>query len=625
MEPIDENNKASDQSDKQGSLLLRLWGKYVTKKEPAADDVPKDENTPKEVEVQDLSASPKDSLYYLWEKWREQEAGASEFSPMEFVNDTLESEMVVSTDDEALIANSKLEESNRKELLRFGDQLLQEAEEILAQEALKKDPALGDLFDLEFSNSTPEQEVDPAQETEPEPPQPVNAQIRIRASKEKLKAWLFVFPPSNGGEDVTKSAIKEMLAQEGILYGIQDDMIRKLCEERLYFKVIEVAIGMAAVDGKDGEVIDCFPRETKLEIKEDENGIVDYKSMNLIRNVSRGDTICTIIQPTEAINGTDITGKKLLGKQGNPPYIQKSTGIELSEDGAALIASLDGQLTVKDDKFVVEKLLQIDGDVDSSTGNIDFNGDVTVQGDVREGFLLKAKGNIIVKGMVEDTVIISGGSIIIEKGMNGNGKGSLDAQGDVKCKFIENCVVNAGGSVYAGSIICSNVCCNGELVVTTGKGVIIGGSCTVHKLLEARVIGSKSNRSTTIVIGNTPIMINKKLELETQLKNLQAEIESINKDMAFADAGGRVSRDKQAFINQVKLKRPLLLMQEKQLVRQIEKLSEEMKDVSESRIKCGTIYPPTKLVIGKEKMIVEEVHNRCNIYYSNGSIVIGTQ
>lgn len=621
MEPIDEKKKAPEQSDKQGSLLFRLWGKYRTKKEPVADEIPKDENTQKKEEAQVLPTQPKDDLYYLWEKWRGQNASAADFLPMEFVSDMPEGEIVAGTVEEAQLANSKLEESNKKELLRFGDQLLQEAEELLVQEAQREQAVPEKKLALD--------DVDNAQngenEAETELPEPVPAQIRIRASKEKLKAWLFVFPPSNGGAEVTVGAIQEMLAQEGIVYGIQEDMIRKLCKERLYFKVIEAASGTAAVNGKDGEVIDCFPRETKLEIKEDENGIVDYKSMNLIRNVNRGDTICTIVPETEAINGVDITGKKLPGKQGNPPYIPKSTGIELSEDGTALVASLDGQLTLKDDKFVVEKLLHIDGDVDSSTGNIDFNGDVTVQGDVREGFLLKAKGNVIVKGMVEDTIIVSGGSIIIEKGMNGNGKGSLDAQGDVKCKFIENCVVNAGGSVYAGSIICSNVCCNGELVVTTGKGVIIGGSCTVHKLLEARVIGSKSNRSTTIVIGNTPSMINKKLDLETQLKNLHAEIESINKDMAFADAGGRISKDKQAFINQVKLKRPLLLMQEKQLARQIEKLADEMEDVSESRIKCGTLYPPTKLVIGKEKLIVEEVHNRCNIYYSNGNIVIGSQ
>lgn len=649
---IENSNKSSDQAAKSNSFLFKLWGKRAAQTEEVPDANKPAENTSPEiqpVQVPVISAE-KGDLQLLWEKWCGGEP-ASAFMPMEYVEDIVQSVSLEEAMVDDVATGKHVEQPHRKELLHYRNVLEEAAERMLAQarrlaiaqeEALRREEliaakaealrlieqgeALEDTL-AEYENALKELEENlDLEELLQKQTEPCDADVHLFVSKDKLGAWIFVFPPANGGADITERKIRELLTQEGIVYGINTDAVKKLCDEFLYFKMIEIAHGEAAIDGKDGEVIDCMPRETKFEIKQDENGNADYKNMNLIRNILKGEAVYKITYPTEPVSGADITGKKLNGKMGNPPRIPKSTGIELSEDGFEVVAAYDGQITYKDDKFVVEKVLTIEGDVDSSTGNIEFNGDITIQGDVREGFRVKAKGNITVRGMVENADIISGGGIIIEKGMNGNGTGALDAQGDIKCKFMENCTAVAGGSIYAGSVICSNIFCTGELTVTSGKGVIIGGVCTVNRLLEARVIGSKSNRSTVIVMGNTPSMINKKMDLETQLGSLRASIDAINKDMAYLEAkGDSITADRKAAMSQMKLKKPLLLMQEKQLEKQIEKLAEEMEDVSASRIKCGTVYPPTKITIGKAKMVVEEVHNRCNIYYSEGEIVIGMQ
>ena len=51
----------------------------------------------------------------------------------------------------------------------------------------------------------------------------------------------------------------------------------------------------------------------------------------------------------------------------------------------------------------------------------------------------------------------AGGDIIIAKGMNGMGKGVLNAKGNVVAKFLENATVTALGYVSSESILHSTV------------------------------------------------------------------------------------------------------------------------------------------------------------------------
>lgn len=57
--------------------------------------------------------------------------------------------------------------------------------------------------------------------------------------------------------------------------------------------------------------------------------------------------------------------------------------------------------------------------MDLSTGNIDFEGSVQVNGNVSSNFVIRAGGNVIISGVVEGAYIEAGGNIIIARGMNG--------------------------------------------------------------------------------------------------------------------------------------------------------------------------------------------------------------
>ena len=76
-------------------------------------------------------------------------------------------------------------------------------------------------------------------------------------------------------------------------------------------------------------------------------------------------------------------------------------------------------------------------DVDNSTGNIKFIGNVVRGNFVR---LVGSIGNVEAYG-VGKARQVSEGNIILRRGMTGNNKGRLIAGGDIVAKYIGNSIV----------------------------------------------------------------------------------------------------------------------------------------------------------------------------------------
>ncbi len=92
--------------------------------------------------------------------------------------------------------------------------------------------------------------------------------------------------------------------------------------------------------------------------------------------------------------------------------------LEVSEDGLRLISKVTGHVSLEGDKIFVSDEYIIQTDVDTSTGDIEYNGNVKILGCVRAGFSVKATGNISVSGAVEGAIITAGKDVILERGRN---------------------------------------------------------------------------------------------------------------------------------------------------------------------------------------------------------------
>ena len=82
------------------------------------------------------------------------------------------------------------------------------------------------------------------------------------------------------------------------------------------------------------------------------------------------------------------------------------------------------------------------GDVDFSTGYLNFLGDINIQGDVISGFTVRAMGSVHVGGVVEaGSTVEAGGDLIVVKGILGDGSTVIRSHRSLFSKYIENSTI----------------------------------------------------------------------------------------------------------------------------------------------------------------------------------------
>ena len=511
---------------------------------------------------------------------------------------------------------------------RAEEQQEKEPDEELQSQAEEEDidPELEEELEEELEAESEEAESEEAESEEGEKPEPVDATVDVIIDPSKMSVGVTVYPPEHGGAHVTRAQLDEALAKRQIVFGIDTEMLDKIVQQRLYHSFVTVARGQPPIDGENGQVIDEFPRERELKFTTKEDGSIDFKNLNLILDVKEGTLICTITKPTPPVDGVNVYGNPVGARPGKEAFMPAGKNTRVSEDGLQLFAAVDGNLVFSDNRFHVEQVFVVQENVDNSVGNIDFSGDVLVKGDVLEGYVIRAKGDVTIKGMVEGASIYAEGNINIMNGMNGMKKGILESKKEIRSKYLENCTIKAEGTIYADSIINSTVYCNDKLIVTGKRGAIIGGSCTVLRSIEAKVVGTPSYTATAITIGATPEILQRKNDTLKQIQDLKDEMSNNANNIVYLErfeAAGTLSPERSKLLAQLRRQKPIQMLKLSQLNKTLEDINEIIQNVTACKLSCNQIHPPTKITIGHATTIVQDTMNKCCFFYADGEIKVG--
>ncbi|MEG0179329.1 MAG: FapA family protein, partial [Oscillospiraceae bacterium] len=207
----------------------------------------------------------------------------------------------------------------------------------------------------------------------------------ISFNQSMVEAHIFIENPPEGQAPPTEHDIRTALLRKKVVYGIKEDYIDRLVQHPVYNRKIKIAQGTAPLQGVDGSVTYNFKPVIDLAPTIDEHGIADFKALNIIQSVKKGDLLCTIIRSSTGTSGISVCGDVLTGKSGRPSGIVCGVNTVLSDDRTKLYASCDGQAFLRGRTVYVGRILEVDN-VDSSTGNILFVGSVHIKGDVASGF-----------------------------------------------------------------------------------------------------------------------------------------------------------------------------------------------------------------------------------------------
>lgn len=452
-----------------------------------------------------------------------------------------------------------------------------------------------------------------------------DAKLWIFVSHDKMTAEMAVQPPVGDGAAITENDVRKELAKNKVQFGIDDAVVAQLVSP-LYGEKLTVARGVAAQHGVDGLCDEKFSREKHKNMQLREDGTVNCRELNLINEVKQGTLICECTAPTKGVAGTDVTGRTLPARDGKKALPAVGENITTTPDGLRSIAAVRGNLVFKNNRFVVETVYRVEH-VDYDVGNISFFGDVQVNGDVMDGFEIHSGGTVTLRGQVSSTVI-EAENIIIEKGINGNGKAILNAKNKLQAGFIENCNIFVGKELVAGYLMNCRVECEGTVDVSRGKGIISGGALTSLGDVRARVVGNESYTTTTIALGITPTMQKQRQELEAMLAEVKTHLEEMQKNINYIEQlvaeGITVPQDRVTLLQRYQIQMPMTEKKKTHIIRQIQAIDEKMQSSTEATLVARRIYPPTRVTIGTQTVIVPNVLSNSRVYRNvEGEVVFG--
>jgi uncharacterized protein (DUF342 family) len=421
--------------------------------------------------------------------------------------------------------------------------------------------------------------------------------------------------------------IMDILKFNKIIYGVNTQVIKDLCQQPVFNQEIPVAQGTYPINGKNGRMEYHFEVTKDRTPKILEDGRVDFRELNLIENVHAGDLLVTIIPPVAGIPGINVLGQKIPAVSGKPIVPPRGKNVNISEDGLNLFAAIDGQVVIADKKVNVYALYEVLGNVDSSTGNINFVGNVVVRGNVITGFTIEAGGTVEVQGVVEGAVIKAGGDIIVRRGMQGANKGMLISDSNITARYIENSNVIAKGNIKCEAIMHSTVKCGGILELGGRNGLFVGGSAKVGKEIRAKVIGSHMETATELDVGTDPIF-------RERYKVLKKEISEAEKDLLKAEQAIQILKKLQSVTGLDDSKMELLeksINTKQYLSDKLEEMKEELVTVEQrleeegyGKIKIIDImHPGTRVAIGTCTMFVKKPIQFATLYRDKADIRIG--
>lgn len=430
--------------------------------------------------------------------------------------------------------------------------------------------------------------------------------------------------------EVKHEDIMNYLSEQGIVYGIREEDIVNYCRSKEYSKELVAAQGKDPINGKDAEIVYDFDISQEQKFYEKEDGTIDFKNLNNVINVTKDTVLCHIISPQNGEDGIDVYGQTVKYKPGRNVSFNFGNNTYVSEDGLQLLAGTDGCVKYKKGKVLVENIYRVKN-VDNSTGNIDFIGNVIINGDVKAGFSVTAKGDIKIRGMVEGAFIESDGEVVISKGMNGMGKGSIHAKGNITSKYIENALIVSDMSIYSEALINSEVKAGESIILRGSTAAIIGGISTAENIIFAKTIGSRINPETNVIINLTKYQEEQKLFSEKQKLNrkLEKEIADKNNELnaieekiqlimnSSLDNENKSSVQKQLLFMKIKINNSL-----NGLKKRLTEIS-PTDNITDRKIICkGIMYSNTRVTIGWTKYRVKQDISFSKLYNDGDDISI---
>ncbi|HEY5584452.1 MAG TPA: FapA family protein [Ruminiclostridium sp.] len=453
----------------------------------------------------------------------------------------------------------------------------------------------------------------------------VKEKVVIEVSGDELRA--FITLNVNESELEGTNIIKEVVSKlylEGVIYGIKKDAFLSLYLN----KPILIAEGLLPVAGADSENKVYKLKEIRPEIKEDGN--VDHYELNLINMVEKGEWLGERIQATQGKEGRTVRGNPLKPMPGkNYPFLyDKKTVKEIGVGNKSTFYAISsGAVFFKGDSIGVSNHLEIEESIGVKTGNVDFDGYLTIKGTVEDNFSVASTKDIEVLseygvGNVKE-IRSHEGSIYIRGGIVGRGKTTIRCKKNLYIKYVADADIFCEGSVHVGFYCLNSNITAKEVILDSIKGQIMGGTINAEIRVISAILGSSSEKRTNICVKgfDRNDFKNTLDDLSQKINIIKAEIYQYKQRISIFSnihEGGQARKDEYDSLNE-KYNDLRISLQENEENKK--NMMNYLRTKGEGEITIlKNAFPNTMLEIKKVQKEIQRYVFRVSYYYNEGII-----
>lgn len=342
--------------------------------------------------------------------------------------------------------------------------------------------------------------------------------IELIVSNNGTKAWIKNKGPQL--QDVTVGQVKTLLEKRGVITGIiADEKIATRLRNHLgggeKWIVAETPMSQPKADGKIEYFFTTHDRCPGI-FKED--GTIDFKDRGDIPFVKKGQLLAKKIIWEQSSAAPNVLGELTRLEPLEQVTLKGGAGTRISEDGFELYATGEGEPCL-DNRGVISvyQELVIKKDVGFETGHIDFEGNVFVHGNIKDGFKVSC-ANLTVSE-INGGIISANGDLKVSKGIT---NANVSAQGNITTQFINKSKIKAlGDTTVTREIMESSISINGQFLNTEGR--IIASTICAKMGLFVRLVGTEKSEPTILKPGRDDYLNeikNQLIERENKTKNM---------------------------------------------------------------------------------------------------------
>lgn len=448
--------------------------------------------------------------------------------------------------------------------------------------------------------------------------------IMVEVSGDGLKAYITL--NVNESELEGPSIVKEIISklnEKGVVFGIKKEAFLNLYSN----KPILIAEGLIPQPGLDSVNTVYQLKEIRPELKEDGN--VDHYELNLINMVQMGEWLGEKIQATEGTEGRTVLGNALKPMPGKnyPLLYDKKTVKEIVEGNKSILYAIkSGAVFFQGDSIGVSNHLEIK-DIGVKTGNVDFEGYLTVKGTVEDNFSVASTKDIEILseygvGNVKE-IRSHEGSIYIKGGIVGKGKTTVRCKKNLYLKYVADADIICDGSVHVGFYCLNSNITAKEVIVESMKGQIIGGTINAEIKVVAAILGAASEKRTSICVkGFDRNEFKNKLDELTQSSNvLKAELNQYKQKISIFTNSNDIGQARQMECDRLYEKYNDLKISLQENEENKKNMINYLRTKGEGEITIlKKAFPNTAIEIKKIQKEIQNSILRVSYYYNEGTI-----